>query len=123
MQHQVQQSRQLPRLSVRAAAADGSVTTLIGNGGPSPQAQAAIGQHAHNVTMTALVIALARHFVIGQPRREVDDFLTYFAEQSQRMAAQAAIAGVEQAAAQKTRQLAAMLLDKHIEARREPEQG
>jgi hypothetical protein len=99
------------------------MTTLIDSRGPSPQAQAAIGQHAHNVTMTALTIALARHFVIGQTRHEVDDFLTYFAAQSQRMAAQAAVAGVGQAAAQKTGELAAMLLDKHIEARREPEQG
>lgn len=73
--------------------------------------------------MTALTIALARHFVIGNERREVDDFLSYFAEQSQRMAAQAAVTGIEQAAEQKTSQLAAMLLDKHIEARRERDRG
>ncbi len=97
------------------------MTTLIDKGGPSPQAQAAIGRHAHDVTMTALTIALAKHFVIGRERREVEDFLSYFAEQSRRMAVQAAIAGVEPAAGQKTGQLAAMLLDKHIEARRERE--
>jgi hypothetical protein len=67
--------------------------------------------------MTALTIALAKHFVMSGARQEVDDFLSYFAEQSQRMAAQAAVAGIAQAAEQKTGELAAMLLEKHIEAR------
>jgi hypothetical protein len=97
------------------------MTTLLDKTGPSPQAQAALGYHAHNVTMTALTIALAKHFVTSRERCEVEDFLSYFAEQSRRMAAQAGVAGIEQAAEQKTAQLAAMLLDKHIEARRERE--
>lgn len=97
------------------------MTTLIDKSAVSPQAQAAIGQHAHNVTMTALTVALARHFVIGRERHEVEEFLSYFAEQAQRMAAQTGVAGIEAAAAQKAGQLAAMLLDKHIEARRERE--
>ena len=71
--------------------------------------------------MTALIMALAKHFVISRERREVDDFLSYFAQQSRRMAAQAAVAGIEQATERKTSELAVMLLDKHIEARRERE--
>ena len=93
------------------------MSTLIDKSGPSLLAQAALNHHAHNVTITALVIALAKHFVVGRERYEVDDFLAYFAQQSQRMAAQAAVAGIEQVAEQKTSELAAMLLDKHVEAR------
>ena len=93
------------------------MTTLVDKCGPSPLTQAALGHHAHNVTLTALVIALAKHFVIGRERFEVDEFLSYFAQQSQRMATQTSIAGIEQAADRKTTELAAMLLGKHIEAR------
>lgn len=79
------------------------------------RAQHEAGYHGHNVTITALALALAREFVAAHDKRQVEAFLSYFAQQSQRLAAQTGVAAIEAAAEQKTSQLAAMLLAKHIE--------
>jgi hypothetical protein len=77
-----------------------------------------VGVNAHNITITALALALAKHFVVTADDAETNAFIGYFVEQSKKMAAQTNVPALVSAAEDKTGQLAAMLLQKHIDARR-----
>lgn len=73
-----------------------------------------LADHAgHDVTLTALVLALAKHHAETATEEQTNEFLSYFASQSEEMAKQLGVPAIEKAAEQKTSRLAAMLLEKH----------
>jgi hypothetical protein len=74
-------------------------------------------QNAHNVTLTALALALAKHFIIAADDEEAQAFVAYLNDQSRKMAAATGVPAIAAAAEEKTSQLAGMLLAKRVEAR------
>lgn len=87
---------------------------------PNPAAERArqLADHnAHNVTMSAMIIALAKHFVVAADDETAKQFIDYFVEQSRQMAAITGEPMIATFAEQKTSQLADMLLAKRQEVR------
>jgi len=76
-------------------------------------------QNAHNVTLTALALALAKHFIIAADDETAQAFVAYLSDQSRKMAAATAVPAIAAAAEEKTGQLAGMLLAKRAEAKRD----
>jgi hypothetical protein len=76
-------------------------------------------QNAHNVTLTALALALAKHFIIAADDKTAQAFVAYFNDQSRKMAAATGVPAIAAAAEEKTSQLAGMLLAKRAEAKRD----
>lgn len=84
------------------------------NGAPAR----AVQDHAHNVTLTALALALARHFIIAADGETAQAFVAYLNDQSRKMAAQTGVPEIMIAAEEKTSQLAGMLLANRVKVKR-----
>jgi nucleoside 2-deoxyribosyltransferase len=78
-----------------------------------------VDTNAHSVTLTALVLALAKQFVVATDDATAAEFIGYFNDQSRKMAAQLGHPAIATAAEEKTSQLAGMLLAKRAEAKRD----
>lgn len=74
-------------------------------------------QNAQRVTVTALALALAKHFIVEADDRAAQAFIAYFVDQSRRMAAQLGVPAIAAAAEAKTSQLAGMLMAKRAETK------
>jgi hypothetical protein len=86
---------------------------------PSDRQREIVETNAHNVTLTALVVALAKHFVLAADDATAAAFVAYFNDQSRKMAAATGVPMIAEAAEQKTSQLAGMLMAKRAELKRD----
>ena len=86
---------------------------------PSDRQREVVDTNAHNITLTALALALAKQFIVGADDAAAQAFVAYFNDQSRRMAARLGVPAIAAAAEEKTSQLAGMLLAKRAEAKRD----
>ena len=86
---------------------------------PSDRQREIVDTNAHNITLTALALALAKHFIIVAEDETAQAFIAYFNDQSCKMAARLGVPAIAAAAEEKTSQLAGMLLAKRAEAKRD----